>query len=208
MTRKYLTSKPAIAAIAFALGITLTGGVAAVAASKPTSVKACVDSHHFLATASKHKCPQGTHALTIGVKGPRGARGSNGAKGSNGLSQVLVGEDLSSTITEGFGEDYVNVLLIPDAPAGNYLVTYTLEIHDTASSGAAQLECQIGNPVDYHMLRDEVLQPNEIGTLSASATITLDKAGPIPVQCHIVGAGVSPLEGGEFATRVNTLTAS
>jgi hypothetical protein len=188
MTGKYGTSKPAIAAIAFVLGLTLAGGVAAVAAAKPTAVKACVDSHHFLATASKHKCPRGTHALTIGVKGPRGARGSKGAKGAkgaNGLSQVLVGKDLTSTLSGYLDVTYVDVLSIPSAPAGNYLVTFSLETHNTAASGNPFLECWVGSgePVSNE-LKDETVPSGDFATLSASAAVTLATAGPIEVQCH------------------------
>jgi hypothetical protein len=211
MSKRHI-SKAAIAALSFALGLTLAGGVAAVAASKPAAVKACVDSHHFLATASKHKCPRGTRALTLGVKGPRGARGAKGVPGTpgaNGLSQVLVGDYVVSTPAGALDDDYINAFSISTAPIGNYLITYSLVVHDTASTGSALLECFVGTgtPISSE-LKDVSLHPNDFGTLTASGVVTLPQAGPIDVQCHGAGVGLSALDGNMFATKVNTLTPS
>jgi hypothetical protein len=73
------------AALGFAVGVTLTGGIAVAATSSTGAVKACKTSHDVLdlATNSGH-CPKGDTKVSVGARGARGAQGLRGVPGTPG----------------------------------------------------------------------------------------------------------------------------
>jgi hypothetical protein len=88
---------------AFALGISVVGGVA-IAAGKPTELQACTNSAGVLRLLSPNgSCPTTFHKVAISEQGPRGARGPRGPKGATGPAgpRGLAGQtgpDAKSTI--------------------------------------------------------------------------------------------------------------
>jgi Collagen triple helix repeat (20 copies) len=73
--------------VTFFAGVLLASGVVmATAASKTTSVKACVDKRGALRLLGKKACPKGAKALTLQVAGATGATGLAGAQGPAGAS--------------------------------------------------------------------------------------------------------------------------
>jgi Collagen triple helix repeat (20 copies) len=86
--------RPAVVIAAFALGVSVVGGVAVAASSSP-HVNACANSAGVLRLLSHSgKCPSGFTPIAIsdhgpkgatGAKGPRGVAGQPGARGPRGL---------------------------------------------------------------------------------------------------------------------------
>jgi hypothetical protein len=75
--------------VTFFAGVLLASGVVmATAASKTTSVKACIDQQGALRLLGKKACPKGAKALTLQVAGATGATGLAGAQGPAGASDV------------------------------------------------------------------------------------------------------------------------
>jgi hypothetical protein len=212
MTTSVLTSKTAIASLSFALGLTLAGGVAAVAATKAGPVKACESTKGFLATATKGKCPRGTHLVTLGARGQRGAKGKKGMAGTAGLSVDYLGSDLTANLAGGqLTTTPATVLLIPKAPAGNYVVTYNYSAvavgGDLTDSG--RLQCQLFVGAQGERTTNQYLAGGaSTGTVTAVATVFPTAAGSLSVKCAGVGGSVSGInaQGGSLAAiQINSL---
>jgi hypothetical protein len=202
--------KPATALIAFVCGITLAGGVAATAAAKSKTVKACVTSKHFLATAQKNKCPHGTHALKLGVTGPRGAAGHSG---TNGLSQALAGRDDYLTAPSPLpGATEATVADVANAPAGHYVATYTIDAKDTGAASAS-LFCQLATAADatqgLNNYMTTAIAPGYEDTQSNTSTLTLATASPVVVRCSgSIGQSVTAYAANFTMIPVNTIVAT
>jgi hypothetical protein len=71
---------------AFALGVTVVGGVA-IAAGKPTQLQACANSKGVLALlTAKGTCRSGFSPVAISKRGPRGLAGAQGPRGKTGAA--------------------------------------------------------------------------------------------------------------------------
>jgi hypothetical protein len=195
MVSNVLTSKPAIASMSFVLGLTLAGGVAAVAATKTGPVKACESTKGFLATATKGKCPRGTHLVSLGARGPRGAKGT---AGTNALSADYLGNDLTINLAGGIlPSTAATVLTIPKVPAGNYVVTYDYSAQvvggDISDSGTLQCQLIVGSQAD-RTTSQYLAGGASIGTVTAVETVFPTTGGSISVKCAGLGGSVGGID--------------
>jgi hypothetical protein len=63
------------------------GAALATTAASPSSVGVCVTKKNVVVSAShRSRCPAGSHKISVGVQGPRGATGATGAQGPRGAT--------------------------------------------------------------------------------------------------------------------------
>ncbi len=120
--------RPLQIAFGVGVGIALTGGGYALAASTNNQIHACANTKtHVLSLEAK--CPRGSRAAVWSVRGPAGRAGTNGRNGSNGTSatlnsgvnvtEVSPSTPASASITQGSGgRDTLN-LSIPQGATGS-----------------------------------------------------------------------------------------
>ena len=87
MTRLLHSRVAAVVAGALVLVGLGYGAAVATSAGQPSAVTVCVTKSNVVVSASrKSACPSGSHRVTVGVKGPRGATGATGATGPEGAT--------------------------------------------------------------------------------------------------------------------------
>jgi hypothetical protein len=188
LTTTFFASKPAIAVIGLACGLTLAGGVATAASSGGGSVKACVNAKGYLATAIKGKCAHGTHALKLNLKGARGAKGQPGTKGASGSSSAYVGIDHTS-ILDPLSGTAMTVESIAAVPAGHYIVSWDFEGMNANISGtaASSMLCHLDAGSLSTINRTVSLATGNLAVVAATSAITTTAAGSIHVDCTATG---------------------
>jgi hypothetical protein len=190
----------------FLIGTTLASGVGAVAATAKGSAKVCETAKHLVVGAVHGRCPKHTTKHTIATTG---ARGLPGAPGSNGLSVALVGTSTGASTATAFTDStYTPVMTIPDAPAGNYVVSfdYNPSTNTYDPAGTALVECEVATATTQDGVASGYVTTPRAIDLSAVDTVTLSSAGAIDVSCSSLG-GInvypSPVDAHLVATRVN-----
>jgi hypothetical protein len=174
------TRRAGIAAIAVASLMTLTvGSVTAVqAATKASSVKACVGSRHALVLLMHGQCPKGSHHVTLAQQGPRGPRGAPGPT-SVYINRLGNGQTVTKVPTTGdlFG------LMPVKVPAGHFLVTLTTDVvannEDSAdlfcvlhySTGQAPPSGRVNLSVNQELLYESG-SAQDVATFTVPTTIT------------------------------------
>jgi hypothetical protein len=126
-----------IAAIAVtSLTTLIVGSVTAVqAATKTSSVKACVGGGRALVLSVHGKCPKGSHHVTLAQQGPRGP---SGAPGPTSVYINKLGN--GQTVTEVPASSDLVGLMPVKVPAGHFLVTLTTDVVDN-NEVSADLFC-------------------------------------------------------------------
>lgn len=102
--------------VGLALGAVLVGAGYALATTRSTIIRACVNSRtRALIVPARGRCARGTRALSWNQKGPRGLRGARGATGSPGTSATV---SIGTVTTESAG----SAATVTDTGTANHAV--------------------------------------------------------------------------------------
>jgi hypothetical protein len=171
---------------ALAIGVTLVGGVA-LASGASKSVKACATSKGDLRLASsKGRCPKGTKKVTIAKQGPAGKRGRAGI--SHLYTNLTTGTGSAVAQSSGSSSPFTPVNTIAQAPAGQYLVAFQVELANSGSSAIDVARCEITTGSTSQDLV-HVTEPSASGLLTGffevtgTTSVTLASAGSIVTDC-------------------------
>jgi hypothetical protein len=193
---------------ALAIGVALTGGIAAAASGK--TVHTCANKKTGTLRVAKH-CSHKEKAYTLGSTGPRGARGAAGP--SNGYQAFSYSNNsLSATMT---------TLMSLSLPAGSYLLNGSVGFDNLATSGLAYPGCQylIGsgasatNSVEYDQFIGDAQDLGGGVTAIVSGSMAMTDAvkltaahTPVALQCQ--GPTTMNAYGSMTAVKVLTLLVS
>jgi hypothetical protein len=187
--------------IAAVVAVGLVGGGVGIAdATSSHGVKACVNAKGYVVAATKHSCPRGSHAATVGAVGPRGKAGAKGAKGDRGAigpatvyTKAITAFDGSSKLTLPAGSYAVNWSLVADdsvtttAGGGEVLQAddlCTLEV-DTGNGPTGAGFGELDNSISpyFHNISNGKYFYQLTGTLADTTTITATAQITLGLSC-------------------------
>jgi hypothetical protein len=199
-------------AIAFALGLTVAGGVSAVATAKSSSVKVCANSRGYVVAAKTAKCPTGSHTVTIAKRGPKGAAGTPGKPGNdgvNGYSVAYAGKPTIDGETDLTG-GYAVVSRFASVPAGRYVGSYQANLTNDSSFANATCHFAPGGDV-YAFLSpdaDIAVPAGETLDLSGTGTFALSATTEVDLVCTSSGSEMTVDNSTDALVRVNAVVQS
>lgn len=123
--------RPAQIVIGIIAGMLLAGGGYAIASSRTTVIRGCVNDRTHVLTVGV-RCRRGTTALIWNRQGPRGAKGSRGAKGPTGAAGAGATVSVGSVSTGAAGSQ---ASVTNTGTGSNAVLNFTIPQGQTGSSG-------------------------------------------------------------------------
>lgn len=123
--------KPAQIVIGILAGALLAGGGYALASSRITVIRGCVNKKTHVLTVGV-RCRKGTTALSWNRQGPRGANGSRGARGATGATGTGATVTVGSVSTGAAGSQ---ASVTNAGTSSNAVLNFTIPQGQTGSSG-------------------------------------------------------------------------
>ena len=105
--------------VGLAVGALLIGAGYALATTRSTIIRACVNSKtRALTVPASGRCARGSRALSWNQRGPRGSRGARGARGATGAAGASATVRVGSVTTESAG----SAATVSDTGTANHAV--------------------------------------------------------------------------------------